>query len=174
MESKSMQTDGAPNAADKKRISFRELAAYTGIGLITGTMLGLVLKMIQAMSGHRVYRLLLNADYVPLLGRFRLTETAEFVIHLLISAVLCALLGLIGRRIAKRRRLSASNAAAITAVVGLLIGALLYPTTLLSAGGTPPIDSLPAWTWWLAVHLLYGFVSGLLLYAALPRETKRF
>ncbi len=174
MTGKSKQTVGVPNAAGDKRISVRNLAIYTGIGLITGTLLGLALKMIQSMSGHLVYRLLLNADYVPLLGRFRLTEAAEFAIHLLISAVLCLILGLIWQRVAKRRRLSASQAAAVTAVIGLWIGALLYPTTLLSAGGTPPIDSLPAWCWWLAVHLLYGFVSGWLLYTALPVRAKRF
>lgn len=174
MTGKSEPLNGGPNTADDKRISVRDLAVYTGIGLITGTMLGLLLKMVQGMSGHRVYRLLLNADYVPLLGRFRLTEAAEFAIHLLISAVLCLILGLIWQRAAKRRRFTASQAAAITGGIGLLIGALLYPTTLLSAGGTPPIDSLPAWSWWLAVHLVYGFVSGLLLYAALPKRTKRF
>ncbi len=121
------------NEARLKPLTLRGLSAYAVAGLISGTVLGLMLKIMQGFSGHRVYRLLLNADYVPLLNRFRLGEAAEFVIHLLISAVLCLILGLIWQRRAARREPSAREMASVTALIGLLIGALLYPTTLLSA-----------------------------------------
>ncbi|NGZ75155.1 hypothetical protein GYN08_07480 [Saccharibacillus sp. VR-M41] len=143
------------------------LAAYAGVGLAAGTALGLILKAVQSLSGHRVYRLLLNADYVPVLKNFRLSEWTEFVIHLIISVVLCVVLGLLWERRAKRSLPSAGRMTGITALIGGAIGLLLYPTTLLSRGGTPPIDSLPAWLWWLGVHLLYGAAVGLLLYAVL-------
>lgn len=143
------------------------LLAYAIVGLLTGTLLGLALKTIQLLSGHRVYRLLLNADYVPVLKEFRLNEVAEFVIHLLISIVLCMILGVIWQRLARYARPSLGRMTGVTAAIGFGIGALLYPTTLLSAGGTPPIDSLPAWLWWLAVHGAYGALSGILLYEAL-------
>ncbi|OWA34495.1 hypothetical protein B9G55_17390 [Saccharibacillus sp. O16] len=152
----------------------RNLFLYLGAGLISGLILGFTLKMIQSLSGHRVYRLLLNTDYVPLLNRFVLGELIEFGIHLLISAVLVLILGWIWQRRSIKHPPSAISMAAVTAVVGLVIGILLYPTTLLSAGGTPPIDSLPAWLWWLSAHLLYGAVSGLLLYAILHFQAKRF
>lgn len=145
------------------------LLAYAGVGLITGIWLGIVFKVIQNLSGHRVYRLLLNADYVPVLKEFRLTEGIEFAIHVGISIALCIVLGLIWQRWARSKPISLGQIIGVTAGIGFGIGALLYSTTLLSSGGTPPIDSLPAWFWWLIVHAGYGALSGLLLYPALRR-----
>lgn len=157
--------DGAWRDGARKNIrQGRLLAAYAATGLLTGVLLGLALKAVQHLSGHEVYRLLLNADYVPVLKEFPLNEAGEFAIHLAISIVLCMILGLIGQRFARRGRLSSSSAAGATAAIGIVIGALLYPTTLLSSGGTPPIDSLPSWFWWLTVHAAYGALSGALLY----------
>lgn len=150
------------NNSNRKR-SAAFLLAFAAAGLASGTLLGLTLKAAELLSGHRVYRLLLNTDYVPVLDRFRLNEETEFVIHLLISALLCMVLGLIWRKRARRATPSVSSMIIVTALIGGVIGLLLYPTTMLSAGGTPPIDSLPAWSWWLAAHLLYGAASGLLL-----------
>ncbi|MDO3408226.1 hypothetical protein QWJ34_00445 [Saccharibacillus sp. CPCC 101409] len=145
------------------RSRIRRIAEYAAAGLAAGAVLGFLLKAVQSLSGHRVYRLLLNADYVPVLNRFHLNEAAEFGIHLLISAGLCIVLGLLWRRKARAVLPSPVRMASVTAVIGLAVGLLLYPTTLLSAGGTPPIDSLPALAWWLAVHLVYGAAAGLLL-----------
>ena len=145
----------------KRLLAF--LLAFAAAGLASGTLLGLMLKGAQLYSGHQVYRLLLNTDYIPVLNRVRLDEATEFGIHLLISALLCMVLGLLWQKRARRKVLSTSEMMFVTALIGGIVGLLLYPTTMLSAGGTPPIDSLPAWGWWLAAHLLYGAASGLLL-----------
>lgn len=160
------------NGLNPKR-SAAFLLAFAAAGLASGTLLGLTLKAAQDLSGHRVYRLLLNADYVPVLKQFRLTEVTEFVIHLFISAALCLILGWIWQKRADRRMPSTASMIGVTALIGVVVGLLLYPTTLLSAGGTPPIDSLPAWAWWLAAHLLYGAASGLLLRAVLLAQRPR-
>ncbi|GGN97918.1 hypothetical protein [Saccharibacillus kuerlensis] len=149
------------------------LLAYGTAGIVSGMLLGLMLKAIQTMTGHRVYRLLLNADYVPVLKEFRLSEWTEFVIHLVISVVLCIVLGLLWQRRSRNKIPSAQQMVGVTAAIGALIGLLLYPTTLLSAGGTPPIDSLPAWLWWGVIHLLYGAASGLLLHTILTLRVLR-
>lgn len=145
------------------RTSGLGIVGYVLAGLISGTLLGLLLKWIQSWSGHRVYRLLLNADYVPVLKEFSLSETTEFIIHLVISMVLCVVLGILWQYRFRRAPYSLREMAIVTAGIGLAIGLLLYPTTLLSSGGTPPITSIPAWSWWLLVHAVYGAVSGLLL-----------
>lgn len=156
--------NGASRDGTRKNIrQGRLLVAYAATGLLTGVLLGLALKAVQHLSGHEVYRLLLNADYVPVLKELPLNEAGEFAIHLVISIVLCMILGLIGQRFARRGRPSSIAAAVATAA----IGALLYPTTLLSSGGTPPIDSLPSWFWWLTVHTVYGALSGALLYRSI-------
>ncbi|MCQ4086453.1 hypothetical protein [Saccharibacillus sp. JS10] len=136
-------------------------------GLFSGILLGLMLKAVQSFSGHKVYRLLLNADYVPVLKEFRLSEFTEFVIHLVISAVLVVVLGIFWQYLSYRPNQSAYTARKViagTALISMVIGAALYPRTLLSSGGTPPINSVPAWFWWLFAHSMYGAISGVLIY----------
>ncbi len=161
--STSGSTDSVFNQQRAWQTSVLGILAYAVVGLISGIGLGLMLKLIQALSGHRVYRLLLNADYVPVLKEFSLSEGAEFGIHLVISVVLCVILGILWQYRFRRSDFSLRKMVGVTAGIGLVIGLLLYPTTLLSSGGTPPITSLPAWSWWLLIHAAYGAVSGLLL-----------
>ena len=159
-------SESAENVSKQEQIwrtSGSGIFGYMGVGLISGIFLGLTLKLIQTLSGHRVYRLLLNADYVPVLKEFSLSEGMEFGIHLVISVVLCVVLGIGWQYRFRRYSYSLQRIVGVTAGVGLGIGLLLYPTTLLSSGGTPPITSFPAWSWWLLIHAAYGAVSGLLL-----------
>ncbi|WP_051506888.1 hypothetical protein [Saccharibacillus sacchari] len=171
--STSGSTDRAFNQEQAWHTSALGMLGYAVAGLISGIGLGLVLKLIQALSGHRVYRLLLNADYVPVLKEFSLSEGAEFGIHLVISVVLCVVLGLLWQYQFRRSPYSPKKMVGVTAGIGFVIGLLLYPTTLLSSGGTPPIASLPAWSWWLLIHAAYGAVSGLLIGGVFRIRLKR-
>ena len=56
-------------------------------GFISGLFLGLFLKVIQHQFGIKVYTLLLNVDYIPVLKEIKFPEIIEFSFHLLISIV---------------------------------------------------------------------------------------
>ena len=44
------------------------------IGFWSGLILGLLLKWIQSVTGEQVYTLLLNVDFIPLIGDVQWSE----------------------------------------------------------------------------------------------------
>ena len=58
------------------------------IGFWSGLLLGILLKWIQAVTGEQVYTLLLNVDFLPLIGKADWSEPVEFAFHLAISLLI--------------------------------------------------------------------------------------
>jgi hypothetical protein len=114
-------------------------------GLISGVVLGLFLKAVQEYTEEKVYILLLNVDYIPMLNRIKYPEAVEFAIHLLISILLSMILG------------ARPRSKAFFILAGMVIGIVLYPTTLLS-NRTPELMDFQAIFYWLVGHALYGYV----------------
>ncbi|MGG3561727.1 hypothetical protein ABES03_08995 [Neobacillus rhizosphaerae] len=127
-------------------------------GLISGVFLGFFLKVVENTTSLKVYTLLLNVDYVPIIQHLDLSEIIEFSIHLFISVVLsvCLLFLLNKKYIPTNKRIL------FIFQYCLVIGIFLYPTTLLS-DRTPSISNLPALGFWLLGHSLYGGILGFLL-----------
>ncbi|EWG11631.1 hypothetical protein [Cytobacillus firmus] len=122
-------------------------------GLLSGTFLGLFLNIIEISTGIKVYTLLLNVDYFPILKNYHLPESIEFVFHLIISVIVAfSLLFII-----KKYRWNRTQIIVRTLLTTFSIGVLLYPTTALS-DRTPELTSLPAIFFWLLGHLLYGLL----------------
>jgi hypothetical protein len=127
-------------------------------GLISGVFLGLFLKVVEKSTSLKVYTLLLNVDYVPIIQRFELAEIIEFSIHLFISVVMS--MGLLF--FLNKKYIPTNKRILIIVLFSLVIGIFLYPTTLLS-DRTPSISDLPALGFWLLGHSLYGGMLGFLL-----------
>lgn len=127
-----------------------------GIGLVTGLVLSVFFKWVEQATGHKVYTLLLNVDYMPIFRNYSYSEPVEVLFHLIVSIVLVFVLEFVmGKK-------SIKQIISFCVVINLLIGVLIYPTTGLSAR-TPPIDSVPAIVYWLIGHIVYGFLLGILL-----------
>ncbi|MFC0214435.1 hypothetical protein ACFFK0_18555 [Paenibacillus chartarius] len=124
--------------------------AGIGSGLAAGTALGLFLKLAQAWSGARVYTLLLNVDFIPLLAR-PLPEWVEFALHLGFAAAL----GAVFARLMRRRRWPLFWGA----LLGIAAIPLYVPLSLLSER-VPELDDRIAWLWWSAGHMLFGLTLG--------------
>lgn len=126
--------------------------------IVAGLVLGLFLKVVEHLTNERVYTLLLNVDYFPILKDYHFPEVIEFAFHLIISLLIAGCL------FALRNRLNWSNKALIvySTISQLIIGCLLFPTTILS-DRTPEITDVFAFNWWLIGHILYGLVVGILL-----------
>jgi hypothetical protein len=114
-------------------------------GLISGAVLGLFLKAVQEFTDEKVYVLLLNIDYVPMLNRITFPEAVEFGIHLLISILVSMILG------------ARPRSKAFYIFAGMMIGIILYPTALLS-DRTPKLLDFQAICYWVVGHALYGYV----------------
>jgi hypothetical protein len=127
-------------------------------GLISGVFLGLFLKVVEKTTSLKVYTLLLNVDYVPIIQRFEVSEIIEFSIHLFISVVMSVSLLFF----LNKKNLPTNKRVLLVILLSLVIGVLLYPTTALS-NRTPSLTDLTAFGFWLLGHSLYGGILGFLL-----------
>ncbi|PIC96268.1 hypothetical protein CSV69_07245 [Sporosarcina sp. P26b] len=131
----------------------------TWIGIVTGILLAIVLKMVQAITGDKVYTLLLNVDYIPIVKEYQFPEVIEVFFHLIVSVVLCIILVILYD---KSRGFIHNHAILFPLLVNVAIGLLLYPTTSFS-DRTPSVTNIISLLWWVAGHALYGFVVGVLI-----------
>ena len=69
-------------------MSSRKIIDSIYIGILSGVLLGLLLKWIQYTTDSLVYTLLLNVDFIPILGTIAWSEPIEFLFHVLISMVI--------------------------------------------------------------------------------------
>lgn len=127
-------------------------------GIISGLILGFFLKIMELLTGAKVYILLLNIDYVPILKNFQFPEWSEFGLHILISIALSLILTqyMNGREWLAKQRIK------FVTLVSIVVGILLYPTTLLS-DRTPEFTDITAMILWLLGHVLYGAILGYML-----------
>jgi hypothetical protein len=118
----------------------------------------LFLKLIQSITSLKVYTLLLNVDYIPILKDIKLAEVVEFGLHMVISIGLAFAINFYF----SRKELGKEAIQRFVIRISLIVGLLLFPTTLLSER-TPPITSIYAFLFWMAGHWIYGLVLGRVL-----------
>ena len=131
--------------------------------LIAGIFLGLFMKWLQDVTGYKVYTLLMNVDYIPILKEYTFPAWIEFTFHLIIAVILAyAIIWVAWKKHYTRKKLIQ-----FTIVVNSMIAIALYPTTALS-NRTPSLFSFPSFGLWLVAHIAYGIVLGVLLARLLP------
>jgi hypothetical protein len=126
-------------------------ALVSGAG--AGIILGLFLKAAEKLTGMKVYVLLLNIDFIPVLGNFPWNEASEFFFHLLFSLLLSFSLLFIlqsGESPTLRRCLKWSLAITFPALL------LYFPLSLLAEQQVPPPADMKAFSVWTAGHILYS------------------
>ncbi|MET3574436.1 hypothetical protein ACFFIY_13210 [Bhargavaea ullalensis] len=131
----------------------RWMGQAAAAGLIAGVFLGVLLYAAEKLTGLRVYTLLMNVDYVPVLKEYPFPAPVEFLFHLIVSVILAIVLLWLVRHFRWTGRRLAGWMVALNGIVGLCI----WPVTALSER-TPEIGDPAALGVWLAAHLLYGGV----------------
>ncbi|PID14673.1 hypothetical protein CSV63_11300 [Sporosarcina sp. P34] len=131
----------------------------TWIGIITGVFLAIFLKIMQSITGHKVYTLLLNVDYIPIVKEYVFPEVIEVFFHLIVSVVLCIILVILYDKSSGFIR---HHAVLFPILVNVAIGLLLYPTTSFS-DRTPSVTNIISLFWWMVGHAVYGFFVGALI-----------
>jgi hypothetical protein len=128
-------------------------------GLISGLVLAVLFKVTESFTHLKVYTLLLNVDYIPYINTFAFPELIEIGFHLIVSIALavCLYLLFIQLQITSRKQIIL-----ICTIVCFIIGVALFPTTTLS-DRTPDFTSIPSFLYWIAGHIIFGFVLGYLL-----------
>ncbi|MFJ5791863.1 hypothetical protein ACIP9G_17510 [Lysinibacillus sp. NPDC093197] len=125
---------------------------------VAGCIFGAFFKVVENLTGSRVYTLLLNVDYIPIIKNFRFPEVIEFIFHLIISWLITAVLCAIRNKYKWNNSMLMRN----SVFIQIFIGCMLFPTTIFSKR-TPIITDYFALSWWLIGHIVYGALIGILL-----------
>lgn len=115
------------------------------IGMLSGIILGLCLKWIEWLTGKQVYTLLLNVDFIPIIGPIQWPEWVEFVFHLLIAVVIGIVFVYI---VGKLNNMSIRKIVLCSFLLTLPTIPLYFPLTLLALKPTPAVDDLLAIFYW--------------------------
>ncbi len=123
------------------------------IGMLSGIILGLCLKWIEWLTGKQVYTLLLNVDFIPIIGPIQWPEWVEFVFHLLIAVAIGIVFVYI---VGKLNNMSIRKIVLCSFLLTLPTIPLYFPLTLLALKPTPAVDDTVAIFYWTAGHLIFA------------------
>ncbi|MDY0940280.1 hypothetical protein [Priestia megaterium] len=123
------------------------------IGILSGSILGLCLKWIEWLTGKQVYTLLLNVDFIPIIGPIQWPEWVEFVFHLFIAVVIGIVFVYI---VDKLNNMSIRKIVLCSFLLTLPTIPLYFPLTLLALKPTPAVDDALAISYWTAGYLIFA------------------
>jgi hypothetical protein len=123
------------------------------IGLINGVLLGLIMKWVEMFSGKQVYKLLLNVDFLPLIGAVSWSEASLFFFHLLFSLAITFIYAYILHPLKIFWKWNKYALAFITIIPAIM---LYFPLTALSKTEVVLPSDLTAFFLWTILHLFYG------------------
>ncbi|MDG5470153.1 hypothetical protein P6709_00245 [Jeotgalibacillus sp. ET6] len=128
------------------------VAKGTVLGLLSGFLLGFILKGMEKASSLKVYTLLLNIDFIPVIGDIRWPEWIEFLFHLIIAVIIGIIYWYGAQKI---------NGWAKLLVFAFLLTFpvifLYFPLSLIAIKEVPEPDNMTAFGLWSAAHFIYMF-----------------
>lgn len=129
------------------------------IGFWSGLILGLLLKWIQAVTGEQVYTLLLNVDFIPVIGDVQWSEITEFIFHMMIALII----GVVFVYIAKRRNYSFGQLVIISLLMSAPFPFLYFVLSWLAVdANVPAVTNWGAFLYWIFAHLTYALLLPIL------------
>jgi len=135
------------------KMNGRTFHKVTLIGLINGLLLGWIMKWVEMLSGKQVYKLLLNVDFLPLIGAVSWSEVSLFFFHLLFSLAITYSYVYILHPLKVFRKWSKYALAFITIIPAIM---LYFPLSALSKTEVVLPSDLTAFFLWTILHLFYG------------------
>ncbi|MFD1037000.1 hypothetical protein ACFQ3N_00975 [Virgibacillus byunsanensis] len=126
------------------------------VGIVAGLILGGFLKVIERLTGEKVYILLLNVDYIPVLKNWEMQESIEFLLHIVVSSILVFVLYY------ALDSIKVTHKTSLYIFLNTVIGMALFLPTSLSVK-TPSVTDMEAFLYWTSGHVLYGLVVGILI-----------
>lgn len=125
------------------------LSKLTVIGIIAGTVLASLMKLIYILTSNEAYKLLYNVDYIPLLEIFQDSVYFGILFHYIFCIV--SVIGLY--YLLTFFRLHKKFYPYI--IIYTVGSGILYFLTLLTST-SPAADSFISWFYWTGSHVLFG------------------
>ncbi|QBP41588.1 hypothetical protein [Paenisporosarcina antarctica] len=126
------------------------------LGVVSGILLGLLLKLIESITTVRVYTLLLNIDFIPIIGGIAWGETVEFIFHVLVSIVIAFIFVYLVIRL--RIEKSFTKLLFLSFILCLPTFFLYFLLSSLAIKEVPAWNDWLAFTYWSVAHLFYVWV----------------
>ena len=126
------------------------------VGIISGVMLIIPLKLVYEVTGNTAYVLLFNFDYLPVLNKLKPVWLFGYIFHFV--TCICSVIGLY--YILKVRNLQYSIVRYIL-VYSIGGGALFFLTCL--SNQPPAGDDTLAWFYWTGAHAIFGYTVGAII-----------
>jgi hypothetical protein len=136
--------------------------------MLSGIFLGLLLKLIESISQIRVYTLLLNVDFIPIINQIKWSEPIEFLFHIVISIFISFVFILLADLLNLQKSLD--KLWLLSLILCLPTFGLYFVLSLLAIQEVPAWNDLPAFTYWTIAHLIYAWVLPLLYLKTQKRE----
>jgi hypothetical protein len=136
--------------------------------MLSGIFLGLLLKLIESISQIRVYTLLLNVDFIPIINQIKWSEPIEFLFHIVISIFISFVFILLADLLNLQKSLD--KLWLLSLILCLPTFGLYFVLSLLAIQEVPAWNYLPAFTYWTIAHLIYAWVLPLLYLKTQKRE----
>ncbi|MFD1017829.1 hypothetical protein [Thalassobacillus hwangdonensis] len=125
------------------------------IGTVSGFALGIFLWLMEEVTGQRVYTLLMNVDFIPVIGDIEWPFFMEWLFHLIISWGI----GIVYVYLLKSKmRDDQGHRWSLALTLSTLAALTYFPLTELAIKPTPDLDNLIAITYWTIGHIIYSIV----------------
>ena len=148
-------------------MSSRTIINSLYIGVFSGILIGLLLKLIESISQIRVYTLLLNVDFIPFIGHVEWSEPIEFLFHVIIS--ICIAYVFIFLADILNLQTSLPKLWLLSLILCFPTLGLYFILSSLAIKEVPAWNNWPAFTYWTITHLIYFL---LLLYLKTIKKEK--
>ncbi|MBM7621741.1 hypothetical protein JOC95_003649 [Bacillus tianshenii] len=123
-------------------------------GFLSGSIMGLAMKFLEAISSKKVYVLLLNVDFIPYIDSRDLPELAEFSLHVLMAI----LIGIIFAWLMERNADSKNSPYFWSFLLTLPTVFLYFPLTILATKDTPAVNDPISFSLWTVGHILFAIL----------------
>jgi len=149
-------------------MSSRTIINSLYIGVFSGILLGLLLKLIESISQIRVYTLLLNVDFIPFIGHVEWSEPIEFLFHVIIS--ICIAYVFIFLADILNLQTSLPKLRLLSLILCLPTLGLYFVLSSLAIKEVPAWNDWQAFAYWTIAHLIYAWILPLLYLKTLKKE----
>lgn len=134
-------------------------------GFISGSIMGLAVKGLEAVFSKKIYTLLLNVDFIPFIGNRNLPELVEFLFHVIIAVFI----GIIFAWLMEKKASSKTSPYICSLLLTLPTVFLYFPLTILAIKDTPPVDDPISFSLWTVGHILFAILVPIFYF---PRKNK--
>ncbi|WP_082234669.1 hypothetical protein [Halobacillus massiliensis] len=125
------------------------------IGTISGLAIGIYMWLVEELTAIKVYILLMNVDFIPVIGDIDWPAPVEWLFHLIISWAI----GMIYCFLLRSKQNSTVRMQWILAfVLSAIAFSTYFPLTLLAIKDTPAVTNMTAIVLWAAGHILYALL----------------